>query len=106
MKRMTFIFAALLFIQSIFAGADSLSAGKKKIRPAVKKARTEMTAKQKTGKTGCGKSCSESCSEQKDHFIDKDGDGICDDRAKGMGFNSKNRCSENGCQGMAKPKAK
>jgi hypothetical protein len=41
--------------------------------------------------------CTQNCKNKTDYFIDKDKDGICDQRAKGMGFNSKKRQNANNC---------
>lgn len=92
MKRYIIILIAIFALQIGLIGApDSLKVKGKQKQTIVKAAKPENCIR------NCQKECVEKCKTGKDYFIDKDGDGICDQRAKGMGFNSKNRCGESGC---------
>lgn len=99
MKRYIIILIAIFTLQIGLRGApDSLKVKGKSKQTIVKAAKPESCIKD------CLKECIEKCKTGTDYFIDKDGDGICDQRAKGMGFNSKNRCSESNCTKKAATK--
>lgn len=91
-----------------FGFGDSTKTRKAVVKKTFVKANAQKPAEtaEKKCVNNCEKECAERCANTKDVFIDKDNDGICDSRAKGMGFNSKNRCSEDGCAKQMKKKNK
>lgn len=103
--RSIFVYLIMaMFLQGAVLGfADTAKVKKSQAKKTV--AKTAVAAEKKCP-DNCDKKCVEKCKNSKDYFVDKDNDGICDERAKGMGFNSKNRCSENGCMKQMKNKTK
>ena len=109
MKKYLVFIWVLIFTGVVFCGkADSLNSGKKIVKKSIVKNSTNksLSNKQHQCDKECTAECKEKCKNSTDYFVDKDNDGICDNRAKGMGFNSKNRCSGNGCKGQIKNKTK
>jgi len=109
MKKILFymLMGCLLQVTALGFG-DSTKTKRTAVKKSFIKSNTQKSAatSEKKCADNCDKECAEKCAKSKDVFIDKDNDGICDSRAKGMGFNSKNRCSEDGCAKQMKKKNK